>query len=477
MLSKQKILWTVLFTAFFSAGTLFAEEDADVAILKKMGKAFANIAKKASPAVVYIEVDKTVKGGGTGNMPQMLEDDEFFQQFFQRRMTPGKPRNFHQKGQGSGFIISSDGRIMTNNHVVGEMDKITVKLSDGRSFEAKVLGADTHTDVAVIKIDAKDLPVLELGDSDKLEVGEWAVAVGNPFGLTSSVTAGIISAKGRTRIGTADYEDFIQTDAAINPGNSGGPLLNLDGKVIGMNTAIYSQTGGSLGIGFAIPINMAQSIAKQLTEKGRVTRGYLGVMIQDLTPDLATSLNIKESKGILVGDVIKETPAAKAGLKEGDVIRAADGKAVESVGEFRNRIAMTVPGTKVEITVLRGGEEKKIDVVVEELPKDKVAALGKEDLSDELGLTVQPLTPDLAKKFGHEDQDGVLVSDVEAGSVAAQAGLVPGVLIQEANQEKVKDVAGFSKVLTEAKKKGSLLLRVRQNGHASFVVLKFEGKK
>ena len=312
--------------------------------LRMMGKTFASVAKRVSPAVVFVKVEKVVESQPNvqffapfgGDNPF---GDDFLQRFFGTPSPQEQPRQFrqiprqHQRivGQGSGFIISPDGYIMTNNHVVGDADKVTVKLEDGREFIAKTVGTDPHTDVALIKIDAKNLPVLALGNSDALEVGEWVLAIGNPFGLSHTLTAGIVSAKGRSSLGLADYENFIQTDAAINPGNSGGPLVDLNDKAVGMNTAIFSQSGGYMGIGFAIPINMAKAIKDQLIKTGSVTRGYLGIVIQDLTPELAKSFGLDDHNGILVAEVTENSPAEKAGLRQGDVIVEFNGKAVEEV--------------------------------------------------------------------------------------------------------------------------------------------------
>ena len=313
--------------------------------LKDTGKAFASVAREASPAVVFIKVEKTVT-----TSPSMGPfNDDFFKRYF-GEPAPGQPQNpspqqkHMLQGQGSGFIISSDGYILTNNHVVGDADKVLVKLLDGREFTAKTIGTDPPTDVAVIKIDAKNLPILPLGDSGKLEVGEWVLALGNPFGLSHTLTAGIISALGRSRIGIADYEDFIQTDAAINPGNSGGPLINLEGQAIGINTAIFSQSGGYMGIGFAIPINLVKEINNQLIEHGSVTRGYLGVTAQELTPELVQSFGLKDEKGALVAQVTPDSPAQKAGLKQGDMIVKFNGEPIDAIVPIPQQDSHDCPG-------------------------------------------------------------------------------------------------------------------------------------
>ncbi|MFQ5902242.1 MAG: Do family serine endopeptidase, partial [Candidatus Binatia bacterium] len=340
----SRILSVLLVLSFLSVAVLPPPANAQkkaIENLRETGKAFAAVARKISPAVVFIKVEKTVTGGSPFS-PSMPFGDEFFRHFFGEPFPYRQPPRQRQRivGQGSGFIISSDGYIVTNNHVVGDADKVIVGLIDGREFTAKTIGTDPHTDVAVIKIEAKYLPVLPLGDSDALEVGEWVLAIGNPFGLSHTLTAGIVSAKGRSSIGITDYEDFIQTDAAINPGNSGGPLINLEGRAVGINTAIFSQTGGYMGIGFAIPINMAKSIRDQLIKHGSVTRGYLGIMIQDITPALAKTFGLDTTKGVLISEVTKGSPAGMAGLARGDVIVEFNGHPVEKVGPFHNEVAL-----------------------------------------------------------------------------------------------------------------------------------------
>jgi serine protease Do len=393
-----------------------------------------------------------------------------------------QPRRFRQvprqqqrmEGQGSGFIISPDGYIMTNNHVVGDADKVTVKLEDGREFTAKTVGTDPHSDVAIIKIDAKNLPVLALGDSDALEVGNWVLAIGNPFGLSHTLTAGIVSAKGRSSLGLTDYENFIQTDAAINPGNSGGPLVDLNGKAIGMNTAIFSQSGGSMGIGFAIPINMAKAIKNQLIKTGSVTRGYLGIVIQDLTPELADSFGLDDHQGILVAEVTTDSPAEKAQLKQGDVIVKFDGKAVEEVGAFRNYVSLKAPGTRENITILRDGKQRTLTVTIGTLPDSGPMAGIDAHTPDNLGLTIQTLTPDLAQQFGYQEDKGVVVTQVAPGSVAALADIQPGMLIQEVNRKQVQDVNEFKQAIRKSENSKTVLLLIREGQYSRYVVLNIE---
>jgi serine protease Do len=356
--------------------------------------------------------------------------------------------------------------------VVGDADKVSVKLLDGREFTAKTIGADPHSDVAVIKIDADDLPTLELGDSDAIDVGEWVVAIGNPFGLSHTLTVGVVSAKGRSSIGIADYENFIQTDAAINPGNSGGPLVDLDGKVVGMNTAIFSQSGGYMGIGFAIPINMAKSIKDQLIQTGSVVRGYLGIIIQELTPELAQSFGMKDQKGILVAQVSEDSPAEKAGLKQGDVIIEFNGKAVDQVGPFRNAVALEKPGAKENITILRNGSRKVLAVTIGMLPDKEVAVAGSPHNLKKIGITVQDLTPMLARQFGLEDKKGVIITDVAPDSVAALANIKPGGIIQEVNRKAVHNTEEFKKALVQTPEDSAVLLLIKEGAYARYVALK-----
>jgi serine protease Do len=484
---KKKRLMTcmaVLAVIFSTAVYSGAEPVSPVSILEKTGAAFSEIAELATPAVVFISAEKlTVVGMPTQpfgyNDPFGFFGDDFLRRFFHgpnvpRNQPRNQPRKFRQMGQGSGFLISKDGYILTNHHVVGDADKITVKLHDGREFEAERIGTDAKSEVAVIKIDSDDLPYLELGDSTAIRVGEWVVAIGNPFGLTATLTAGIVSAKGRSGMGITDYEDFIQTDAAINPGNSGGPLLDIKGKVVGINTAIYSRSGGNMGIGFAIPVNMAKSIKEQLVKSGKVTRSYLGVIIQEMTSDLAESFGLEDSTGILVSDVTEDSPAEKAELQQGDIILKLNGKPVKDIGEFRNEISSNPPGTKLKLTVFRDGKELKIVAQSEELPDDIAVAARVPELSEKLGLTVQDMTAENAQKYGYEEDAGVLVTNVEQGSLAWQAGIQPGNLIVSANRKPVTTVKVLLKAFNEAEENGTLLLRVQDKKYSRFVVLRLK---
>jgi serine protease Do len=425
---------------------------------------FITLAKKLKPVVVNISATQTAErrtGPDRG--------DPFGE--LQRRFFGGPPRGQPpQQSLGSGFIIDPDGSILTNNHVVDNAQKIVVKLSDQREFDAKIVGRDPKTDIAVIKIDAKgDLPAAALGDSSRLEVGEWVVAIGNPFGLDNTVTAGIISAKGR-HIGAGPYDDFIQTDASINPGNSGGPLINLRGEVIAINTAIFSQSGGNIGIGFATPINLAKEILPQLKSKGKVTRGWLGVSIQEVTPDLATSLGLEHHRGGLVSDITKNGPAERAGIKTGDVIVQFGDTEIKQANELPALVARLRPETTAQVKLLRDKKELTVSVTVGELKEAEVAAAAQE--KGELGLAVQKVTPDMAESLGLDRPQGVVITAVEPGSLADEAGLQEGDVILEINRKPVRDVADYRKAVAEAKKGARLLFLVKREGASLFVTLK-----
>ena len=449
-------------------------------------RGFSGVAAKATPAVVFIQVEKQVPAGNMQyyfNNPFDLFGEEFSERFFGQQMPRrNMPRRkqpqqmFKQTGQGSGFLISRDGYILTNTHVVGDVDKITVRLSDGREFLAKRIGADPKTEVALIKIETKEeLPFLAIGKPATLQIGEWVIAIGNPFGLKETLTVGVVSAKGRSNIGITDYENFIQTDAAINPGNSGGPLLNIDGEVIGINTAIFSRSGGYMGIGFAVPIDMAMRIKEQLVATGKVTRGYIGVILNpgDVTKEMAASFGRSEAGGVLIADVQKDGPADKAGIKSGDILIELDGNKIKENTSFRNDVAQILPNKKTELTVFREGKVKKVSVTVAAFPDDAQAAGGaqvNEAVLDKLGLGVEELTDDLAQQLGYDARHGVVISDVAQGSVAEEAGLRPGMLILEVNRSEVKNVQEFEKAVGKAKG-GNVLVRVKTKEGTVFLNL------
>ena len=468
--------------ALSPANPVLAQSSAQVA--KELSSVFSTVAKKAMPAVVSIKVEKAVTVGPMAfgpfgfNDPFGLFDDEMLRKFFGNKLPPQRqtPRKYYQRGQGTGFIISKDGYILTNNHVVGDVDKITVELQDGRKFEdAKLIGTDPDSEVALIKINGDNFPVLPLGNSDNIEVGDWVIAIGNPFGLSETVTVGVISAVGRSNVHIAAYEDFIQTDAAINPGNSGGPLINLDGQVIGINTAIMSESGGYMGIGFAIPINMARSIEEQLKTQGRVIRGYLGIYGQDVTPDIADLLKLKESKGVIVAKVEKGSPAEKAGLQPQDVILEMNGKNIESYDVFRNDIAMLEPGSKVRFLIMRDGKTHEVVVTLGERPSEvaQAAPAERKQSQQTLGIEVQNLTKNLAEQFGYPLGEGVIVTAVTPGSPAADAGIQPGDLIEDVNRQSVNSVDDFEKAVRRTNE-NKILLLVRRGEYSQFIVVHFD---
>ncbi len=428
---------------------------------------FSELAKKAKNSVVNISTVKVMKGRGQTPMPFGPNDPsrDFFERFFRDQI----PKDFRQQSLGTGVVIDKEGFILTNNHVVEMADEIKVKLADEKEFIAKIIGRDQKTDLALIKIDSdKPFIPLPLGDSDSLEVGEWVLAIGNPFGLGNTVTAGIVSAKYR-QIGQSSYDNYIQTDASINLGNSGGPLLNTTGEVVGINTAIFSQSGGNIGIGFAIPINMAKDLLPQL-KKGKVVRGWLGVMIQKITPELKQKLDLKDEKGALVADVTPGGPAEKAGIQRGDVIVTFNGKEIKEMSELPYVVASTPVGKSVAVEVLRKGKKKSFEVKITELKDEKEAPVVTE-AKPKLGMTVEDLTPELAKNLGISEAKGVVVVQVEDGSSAAEAGLRAGDVILEVDQSPVKEVKDFGRKIESYKAGDTVLILAKRRGATVFLTL------
>jgi len=429
---------------------------------------FAELVKKLSPTVVNIKVTKVEKVGHF-RMPQVPDGPfgDFFKQF--PNLVPQVPENRQVQGAGSGVIISADGYILTNNHVVEGAKEVVVTLSDKQEYPAQIVGRDPKTDLAVLKIKPKgSLRVATMGDSDQLQVGDWVLAIGNPFGLSNTVTSGIVSAKGRV-IGAGPYDNFIQTDASINPGNSGGPLYNVKGELVGINTAIipYGQ-----GIGFAIPINTGKPLIPQLVAKGEVTRGYLGVSIQSLTPELAEALKLKESKGALVADVVKGSPAEKAGIERGDVIVSYDKKPVDEARDLSAMVGETPVGDVVTLMVLRNGIEQEMSVKIDKM---KSETTGEEPdahpASGKWGLLLQDLTPQTAKGLGLKDGQGVAVAGVQSGTPAERAGMHEGDIILEVNRRPVKSVKEVQETIAEAQRQDSLLLLVQRDSGNFYVAL------
>jgi len=433
---------------------------------------FSELAKAVSPAVVNIRTEKVVKGGGPTfrHFQSPFGKDDPFHDFFEKFFGDRPQREFKERSLGSGFIIDQRGHIVTNNHVIENAEKIKVKLTNGKEYDAEIVGRDPKTDIALVK--AKGLEgfqTIKLGDSDAVKVGEWVVAIGSPFGLEHTVTAGIVSAKGRV-IGSGPYDDFIQTDASINPGNSGGPLVNMNGEVVGINTAIVSRSGGNVGIGFAIPANLARGIIEQLQTSGSVTRGWLGVSIQDLTPELADYYGLKDGKGAIVGEVFEGDPADKAGIKAKDVIIEVDGKKIEDSRDLSRMIAEVPVGKKLTVKVLRDGKERtfRVNIVKRTDEKETLAMKGPREETD-LGMTVSPLTPQLARQFNLSETEGVVVVGVEKDGPADQAEVQEGDLILEIDRKSITTLEDYHALIKEVEKGETVSLLVRRR--TGFVAL------
>ena len=444
----------------------------------KFTTSFAPIVKRVAPSVVKVNVSGKAKVADFSDEPMMNDQlRRFFGDQFNGQMRRGQPAP-RQHGLGSGVIVTKEGYILTNNHVVDEADEVKVSLNDGREYKAKVVGKDPKSDIAVLKIDGKDLPFLALANSDKIEIGDVALAIGNPFGIGQTVTMGIISATGRGNMGI-DYEDFIQTDASINPGNSGGALVDGEGRLIGINTAILSRSGGNQGIGFAVPVNLARNVMESLIKEGRVVRGYIGVGIQDLTPALAEQFRVKETSGALVSEVKVSAPADKAGLKSGDVIVEWNGKAIHDSRQLKLQVSQTKPGEKATVKVLRDGTSKTFSVIPKELPGSEVAMNSRSTSDSESeslqGVSVGDIDTTAKSQLKLPDNlKGALVTAVDENSVAFEAGLREGDVIQEINRKPVKN-AEEAIAASEKLKGGTTLLRVWSNGASHFVAVK-EGK-
>ena len=439
---------------------------------RSLGQAFVEVAKKVQPAVVNVTTEKTI----TMKPWERFGDDFFkgspFEDFFRGFGSPrerGKEYRQKQRSGGSGVIVDKEGYILTNNHVVEGADKVKVRLNDGREFTATMKGQDPRTDLAVLHIKAKDLPAAILGDSDKLEVGEWAIAIGSPFGLEHTVTVGVISAKGRSGLGTGTYEDFIQTDASINPGNSGGPLINIDGEVIGINAMII-QPG--TGIGFAIPINMAKQILNDLIKQGKVVRPWLGISVQDLTPEMMEYFKVKEKEGVLVGQVYPGTGAEKAGLASGDIIKSVDDKVIKNVNELVKEIQKKKVGQKVKLNIIRDGKAMTIEVTTASMP-DKPELAKEKEVEEKLGARVQELTPQLALRYRISViKRGVVVTGVEEGSLADEIGLEEGDVILEINRKKIETIKDFEKAVKDANIDKGILFHLHRKGSSFYLTYK-----
>ncbi len=458
-MTKNKLFLLTFLVSFFS--TLEARDLPN----------FSDLAEKSSPAVVNITSSRTVKernayGRGFGD-PRY---DEFFERFFGQQPRPSAPRENTRPviSTGSGFIISKDGYLLTNNHVVADADEITVSLGDRREYQAEVIGADERSDVALLKIDAEDLPTLDIGKSKDLRVGEWVVAIGSPFQLRFSVTSGIVSAKGRSIPNGSDstYVPFIQTDVAINPGNSGGPLFNLDGEVVGINSQIYTRSGGYMGVSFAIPIDYAMDVADQLKEKGYVARGWLGVSIQEITSELAEALDMEIPKGALISQIIEDSPAEKSGLKEEDVILFFDGEEIFYSSDLPLTVGAIRPDTEVNAMVLRGGKKKTIQVTVGELPKDPTMAFN-EPQQNILGIVVEDQTEGNQRIF----IEGVKVTSVDPEGIAYKSGIRAGDIIYSLARVRIQNVNEFKDILSDLDLEKNTTIGVARNGNKRILSL------
>jgi serine protease Do len=459
--------WVVTGHSPLSTVATVSAASGDVTSRASFETGFAPVVKKVLPSVVNVSSTKVEKISGREG--SSLEEDQFFRQFFGERGRQAPPRSQRSHGLGSGVIVSRDGYILTNNHVVEGADEVKVALGDRREFTAKVVGTDKKSDLAVLKIDAKDLPVVTLGDSSHVEVGDFALAIGNPFGVGQTVTMGIVGATSRGGLGIEDYEDFIQTDAAINPGNSGGALVNVNGDLIGINTAILTGGGGgNQGVGFAIPINMARQVMDQIISHGKVIRGWLGVSIQPVTPEIAKVYALNgDTHGAIIGDVSKPSPAEKAGLKSGDILLALNGTEVRDSRDLSLRVGQLSPGDTAKLKVLRDGKQMDTNVVLAEAPsKGEVSEAAGSDSSPSLGLSVQPVTPELSRELELPGQtSGLVVVDVAPDSSAQEAGLQRGDVIQDVNRKAVNTVADLQQQIRSAGSSPVLLLINRQGNH------------
>lgn len=426
--------------------------------------AFKEAIAKAGPAVVSVYSTKTVT---YRPLRSPFEDDPFFDFF--GRLPERQPREFKRRGLGSGFVIDAQGYILTNNHVVQGADGVKVRLDGDREFDAKIIGTDPPTDLALLKVDGDDFASIDFGDSDAVEVGDWVLAIGNPFGLPTTVSAGIVSAKGRANVGIVDYENFIQTDAAVNPGNSGGPLVNLEGQVVGINTAIASRGGGNDGIAFAIPANMAKSVVEQLRGGGTVVRGHLGVLISELSPEMAKSFGYDDEGGILIQDVVAGGAADKAGLQDGDIITALDRLSVKTVPKFRQDIATRKPGSSIELEVWRKGRSRKLIVKLEAGPPNATATTAR---PKELGVTLESITPKVKREHGLEEDDGVVITEVKPDSPAALGGVQVGDVLIEIGDRAVKNTAQAAKLLEDVDLSRGVRLRLLRKGRGHYIFIR-----
>ena len=437
---------------------------------------FSSLVQKLKPSVVNISTTSMIhQRGFSFRSPFGGRENDPFEDFFKQFFGDIPEREFKQRGLGSGFILSEDGYIVTNNHVIDKAEDIDVILEDSEKYKAKIVGRDPKTDLALLKIEPKNkLPAVSFGNSDKFQIGDWVIAIGNPFGLGHTVTAGIVSAKGRV-LGFGNYDDFIQTDAPINPGNSGGPLFNLEGEVVGVNTAIVA---GGQGIGFAIPINMAKHVVEQIKDKGKVVRGWLGVLVQQVTPEIAESMKLKEVRGALVSDVTPNGPADKAGIKRGDIIVELDGNKIESISQLTGTVALTAPDTQKKLKIVRESEEVEITVTIGELPENiggqPTEERAQAETGQELGLSVEEINPQMASRFNLAQDQGVIITSVAAGSIAAESGFMPRDIILEINRKPVKSLDDYRNGMQSLEKGKPALFLVKRGEDTIYLTIKIE---
>lgn len=468
---RQRFIF--IFLGAFALAAAPTQTSKGTTLLEQISDAFTELAEIAKPATVSIKclVNCTQEYAN----PFDMFGDDFFKRFFNQQYGQQFQQPQQQMAGGSGFLVSSDGYIVTNNHVIKDATQVSVTLNDGTEYEATVKGSDPRTDLALLKIDAEGLPFLTFGDSDSLRAGEWVVAVGNPFGLEGTITKGIVSAKGRQDLGIAPYEDFIQTDAAINPGNSGGPLLNVRGEVVGVNTAIFSRSGGYMGIGLAIPSKMVQPVVDQIMQKGSVKRAYLGIVMQPIDKELSNAMGLEKVDGILISEVVKDSPAAQAGLLQGDVILQYNDKPAKNVTKFRNDVAMMSPGAKIQLKILRNHKQQMITLTLG--TQDEGEAISAE-VTQKLGIELENLTPETAAKLGYgSDVSGIVISKVKDGSPAAMGGLkrgflITGVAVDWNNPKGVKTIGEFDAALQELGDKKYIILIVRHQNFQRYYTIK-----